>query len=564
MTALVATIVVVSSTLLVGVWGVRHARTTSTFLVANRSVHPVMNAFAVCGEYLSAGSYLGLAGLVVIFGVDILWLPVGWTAGYVFLLLFVAAPLRRFGAYTIPEFAEGRLGSRRLRVVSACFVLVISVMYLLPQMKGAGVVLQQLVGAPYWVGVFLIGTVVAIGLSTGGMRSITFIQAFQFVLIAVGVVVPLALLGWGSDEALVPTATDQPPAFDQATQVTYPRDVVLSLDQPTTVIVVDASGTGEALEIGPGRFEVTGGTELRWSAGTPVPHVSDLEPTAEDEWAVPFLGSDLAGGHPLYFAFSALVASALGTMGLPHVLVRFYTNPDGNTARRTTVWVLALLGPYYSLIPLYSLFARQATPEVLSTGDTEVVSLVVTDTLLSGGFGEAATAVIAAGAVAAMLSTSAGLLISVAGALSHDFTTGGVPQFRRAAWAGAAVAMLLGLIAQPFDISIMVSWAFAVAASSFCPLLILGIWWSGLTERGALAAMLVGGSSATLAILWAMVSGPQSGWAEALTSAPAAWSVPLAVGVAVIVSRLDPMKVDDVHQTMAVMHLPDHRLAVEG
>ena len=416
-------------------------------------------------------------------------------------------------------------------------------------------VLQALIGVPYWVGVVLIGTVVAIGLSTGGMRSITFIQAFQFFLIALGVVVPLVLIWLGADLPARPGTGL--PVFQTATVVSYPDTVDVGVPETTRATISLADGETERLDLDTGRHRIAAGSVITWPAGTPVPHIADIAPVDEAEWAVPFSGSDLAGGHPLYFAYSALIASVLGTMGLPHVLVRFFTNADGATARRTTVWILALLGPYYTLIAVYGLLARRVTPGVLSSGTTDVVSVVLIQELLDGAAGEIATAVLAAGAVAAMLSTSAGLLIAVAGALSHDLTTGGIPQFRRAAWAGSVVAMAFGLLAQPFDISIMVSWAFAVAASSFCPLLVLGIWWPGLTERGALAAMVVGGSSATGAIIWSMVVGPRGGWGEALTAAPAAWSVPLAVLLAVTVSSVDPDKVPDVGQTMAVMHLPD-------
>src|SRR5882757_10052108 len=139
----------------------RVARTTSDFFVASRSVRPMWNASAISGEYLSAASFLGVAGLVMKYGVDMLWYPVGFAAGYLVLLLLVAAPLRRFGAYTIPDFAVGRLGSRGLRQAATVLVLVIGWFYLLPQMKGAGITLQWVLGTPYWVGAATLGVVVS-------------------------------------------------------------------------------------------------------------------------------------------------------------------------------------------------------------------------------------------------------------------------------------------------------------------------------------------------------------------------------------------------------------------
>ena len=114
---LIAVILVSLLTLLVGTWGMRVSRTTSDFLVASRTVRPTLNAFAVSGEYLSAASFLGIAGLLLAYGADMLWYPVGWTAGYLLLLVLVAAPLRRSGAYTLPDFAEARLESRTVRSI---------------------------------------------------------------------------------------------------------------------------------------------------------------------------------------------------------------------------------------------------------------------------------------------------------------------------------------------------------------------------------------------------------------------------------------------------------------
>lgn len=136
--ALIAVAAVGLTTVVAGGFGVRFSRTTSDFLVASRAVGPRWNAAAISGEYLSAASFLGVAGLVLRDGADALWYPIGFTAGYLALLLFVAAPLRRSGAYTLPDFAEARLRSRQLRQVSTVFVVIIGWLYLMPQFQGAG------------------------------------------------------------------------------------------------------------------------------------------------------------------------------------------------------------------------------------------------------------------------------------------------------------------------------------------------------------------------------------------------------------------------------------------
>src|SRR4051794_22892097 len=195
--SLIAITLLVVVTGVVGANGVRFARTTSDFLVASRSVRPGWNAAAISGEYLSAASFLGVAGLIAVYGPDALWYPVGFTAGYLALQLFVAAPLRRSGAYTVPDFAQIRWGSKRLRGLATALVLAIAWLYLVPQLHGAGLVLREVTGLPGWVGIAVVAVVVTLNVVAGGMRSITLVQALQYwfklMAIAVPVLVVLAV-----------------------------------------------------------------------------------------------------------------------------------------------------------------------------------------------------------------------------------------------------------------------------------------------------------------------------------------------------------------------------------
>src|SRR6478735_6428038 len=140
----------IAATVAIGTVATRRARTAGDFFVAGRGVGVLMNASAISGEYLSAASFMGIAGLVMKNGYDALWYPVGYAAGYLFLLLFIAGPLRRFGAYTIPDFAEGRFNSPGFRKIAVIFVLCIGFFYTMPQMKGAGVAMNAILGWPYW------------------------------------------------------------------------------------------------------------------------------------------------------------------------------------------------------------------------------------------------------------------------------------------------------------------------------------------------------------------------------------------------------------------------------
>src|SRR5690348_8505007 len=178
----------------VGVFARRFARTTSDLLVAARAVPPPANAAAIGGEYLSAASFLGVAGLVMKFGYDVLWYPVGYAAGYLVLLVFIAGPLRRFGAYTIPDFAEGRFNSPWFRRLAVGIVIVVGLFYTLPQMKAAGITLASAAGVPYAAGVGVTAAVVVTIVVAGGMRGVTMVQAMQFTVKLFAITVPMFAL----------------------------------------------------------------------------------------------------------------------------------------------------------------------------------------------------------------------------------------------------------------------------------------------------------------------------------------------------------------------------------
>ncbi len=470
MPGLVAVVLVSVVTLAIGTWGLRFSRTTSDFFVASRTVRPRLNASAIGGEYLSAASFLGIAGLLLVGGSEMLWYPVGWTAGYLVLLVLVAAPLRRSGAYTLPDFAEARLGSRTVRAACSLLVVGIGWLYLIPQFEGSGLTLHAAIGAPEWTGPLVVGAVVLANVTSGGMRSITFVQAFQYWLKLTALLVPAAVL--------------------------------------------------LAVWFGDGR---PGGV---------------LGETG-DGWSVPVAD----GGAGLYTTYSLIIALFLGTMGLPHVVVRFYTNPDGRAARRTTVVVLGLLGVFYLLPPLYAALGRVYGEQIVAEGRSDVLVLELPRAVLGGVGGDVLTGLVTAGAFAAFLSTSSGLAIAVSGVLTQDVTSrlvgerrGGVAAFRLAAVVAVVIPVLVALAVRNVGVAQSVGLAFAVAASTFCPLLVLGIWWRRLTDAGALAGLAVGGLGSGGAAVLTMAGYDPGGWPGALLGSPAAWSVPSAVAAMVLVS----------------------------
>jgi cation/acetate symporter len=224
---------------------------------------------------------------------------------------------------------------------------------------------------------------------------------------------------------------------------------------------------------------------------------------ANGKWLNPFGPLTSKYGYPVLYTFSLIVALVCGTAGLPHILVRFYTNPNGKAARRTTFWVMVLLGGFYVFTPIWGTLGRVAMPELYANYSTDVVVLKLPSMLSSKYAAELLSAIVAAGAFAAFMSTFSGLLVSMSGAFARDIygkilrpnSTDDQQRraFQMAAVGVGVVSMGLGLLVETFDIATMVGWAFAIGAASYFPLLLLGSWWKGLTAKGAMVGMLLGG-----------------------------------------------------------------------
>ncbi|RKT84298.1 Sodium:solute symporter family protein [Saccharopolyspora antimicrobica] len=550
--SLVGVALIVAATFAIGIWGSRSARTTTDFTAARREVREEHNAAAISGEYLSAASFLGVAGLVLKDGVDALWYPIGFAAGYLALMLFVAAPMRRSGAFTLPDFAEARLDSLRLRSLCTALVVLIGWLYLVPQLQAAGMTLAAIVGFPYWAGILVVAVIVLGTVATGVLRAVTLVQAFQYWVKLFAITVPafalfIVFLGGAQRQAL---DAPLPPVFPIDTAVRIDTDVRLTVREP--VWLADQDGT---LYLQPGEHTLRAGSELRFPAGAPVPVVSDAEPD-NATWLRP----ERDGAIGLLETYSVLVATFLGTMGLPHVLARFYTNPSGTAVRRTTLYVVAMLGAFYLFPTIFGLLSRMYAPQLLVTGETDAAVLLLPNEMLGTGWaGGLLASITAAGAFAAFLSTSSGLVVSLAGVLSsRDVLRGRSLDFRLLAVLACLVPAVLALLADSHDIARSVGLAFAMAASTFCPVLVLGIWWRGLTAAGAASGMVVGGSLVLIAALLAYFVGRVETWWATLIGQPALITVPVAFAVTVVVSRATRARVPaGVGRVMLRLHAPD-------
>ncbi|SFB43071.1 cation/acetate symporter [Amycolatopsis marina] len=490
---------------------------TLEFYLAGRRVGVVTNACAICGDYFSAASFLGVAAAVYVSGLDGVWYATGFAAGFVPVLLFVAAPLRRFGEFSIPDFLGRRLGSERVRLVAVTVVQLVILSYLVPQAVGSGLTWELLVGegvaglSPYATGVVVSTVAIAALVVVGGMRGTTWTQAVQFLLL-------LAVFIWLAIVVL-------------RSGFSYP-DAVGRLTEEPLANPVEVDGTWQLEE-----------EENRLASGEPA-----------------YFGH--AGGRygPLG-QITLIVTLVLGTAGLPHVMNRYFTSPTGTAARMTTVWVLGFAGVFYALAVLLGTAARSLVSQAVS-GRPWLAELTVDGVLrvpehaplvlgrIYGG--DAGLAVVAIGALVAVLSTIAGLLLASAASWGHDVyerhINPGATQ-RQAVWAGRAAVVVvaalsagLALLLRPYSltalfpsvVATMVTWAFALAGSALAPVFFLAIWWRRTTAPGAVSGMAVGALTAILLVALAPSVG-ERGIGEVLL-APTIVAAPLATLATVIVS----------------------------
>lgn len=555
-------LVTVVVTIWMGFRSAKSSKTASDFFVAGRSVSVGWNASAISGEYLSAASFMGIAGMVMSSGYDALWYPVCYACGYLFLLLFIAGPLRRFGAYTIPDFAEGRYDSPLFRKIAVCFVLFIGFFYTMPQMKGAGTTLAYIFpGMPYWGGVLLVGAVITLNVTLGGMKGITLVQAVQYWIkmfaISVPVFVLMAVFGSYGGHLKATAAPGEPAAVVQTAEV----------------------ARKPLVEKAP--------ADTAW--------VSPFGPLTTKAAKAAGLTAEQTKPYTLLYTYSLIMALVCGTAGLPHILVRFYTNPDGAAAKRTTMWVMILIGVFYVFPPVFGVIGRNLMPELYSGVGAKGTDKIVLElpTLLRekyGVLGSILSGITCAGAFAAFMSTFSGLLVSMTGALAHDVygrmikpTATAEERMRMFKWCAilvGAISVVLGAFVENLEIAFMVGQAFAIAAASYFPLLFMSVWWRGMTMKGAATGMLIGGLSALCAAALTNVStlaldkGPMgkvfSGFAplntywshhpllRTLCDQPAIWAVPLALILMFVVSKATAADVPgDVRMKMLVLHAPE-------
>ncbi|WP_134704065.1 cation acetate symporter [Ammoniphilus sp. YIM 78166] len=520
-TAVFMVFMLVAVTIGISIYTRKFNSNTANFYLAGRKVGMLTNSTAICGDYFSAASFLGVAAAVYASGVDGMWYAIGFGAAFVPVVLFIASPLRKFGEYTIPDFLFARFGKSHVaRIIGVILVQLICIFYLAPQMVGAGNTWNVLVGlgffglTPYQTGVLAVVAVMIFYVAVGGMKGTTWNQMIQFWVLftAMFLVFILVLVNGVGNYAQERSVLTNP------TSMTVEK-LMAGEEGKRAYDKAKATMSPEAFAK----------VEEKVQAGDPsatvaivLPQTNKLHPDREMTFQEP--------GHRYDWLnqFSMVLALVLGTMGLPHIMNRYYTNPSGKVARLTTLWVLGFISFFYVMSSVVGWGGRSIISQRVAE-DPSIQALTVDGLLTKSDqimpilgkllFGEFGLGWVAAGAFAAMFSTVGGLLIASAASWGHDiyekYVNPNAPDWKKvlvgkvAVVAMGLVSLLVGFAipalgldkAYPSLIAMMVTWAFAVSGGAFVPMLIMSIWWKKTTRNAAIAGMFVGGFGSMAFIL---------------------------------------------------------------
>lgn len=606
----------------------RRTKTAKGYYAAGGTVHWAVNGIAFAGDYLSAASFLGICGMIAVFGYDGFLYSIGYLAGWIVALFVVAEPMKRLGKYTFADALDAKFDSKGIQLAAALSTLVISVCYLIPQMVGAGVLITPLLGLPHIWGVIIVGTIVTIIVASAGMASTTYVQFLKgglLIVFSLALVISVLARGLSTTPGPGGPGTHRPlqsiPYTLQADGSLVIQDAAYSVhpgwkgseyEQKGFVKLTqngaesvwsmnDESGMLEEamfmtqLESGgklyngaprsEGKFFAVGQMNTIIHEGRQVKETGPLDPlsflsTIRDSTIVlwpseklmdgankvtvyyqkPTLGKDIlkpgvkfkVGGtfaENLNF-ISLMLALFCGTAALPHILIRYYTVPSPACARKSTIVAIAAIGFFYVLTLFMGLGAM--TSGVLDLTDNNMSA-----PLLARSFGVFLFAIISAIAFATVLGTVSGLIVAASGAVAHDLMDrfmglkmsdrAKVLSGKFAAIGIGIIAMFLGIKYQGMNVSYLVGWAFAVAASANLPAIIMLLFWKKTTAQGITASIIVGMVSALGLILlsaemYRELYGLPPESAPVSIDNPAIFSIPLAFITLVVVSLLTQPK----------------------
>jgi cation/acetate symporter len=447
----------VALTLVITYFSARKATGSAAYFAAGRSIKGWQNGLAVAGDYMSAASFLGISGMICLKGYDGFMYSVGFLVAYLTVLFIVAEPLRNAGKYTMADLLAYRLKQRPVRAMASLSTLTVSTFYMIAQMVGAGGIIEQLIGVPFAPAVIGVGLLMLVYVVFGGMLATTWVQIIKAILLMGG-------------------------AFALSWLVLQKHDFSL--------------GTF---------FEHVSKADFAGSK----PPVNLLDPGMK-------FGATAANPWGAWDFISLALGLVLGTAGLPHILVRFYTVPDAKTARSSVVWATAIIGVFYIMTTFFGFGA--ATLLNISDIPLDAKGLpngnMVAPVLAKILGGELFFAFISAVAFATILAVVAGLTMSASTSFAHDFYSNvihhgkenrpgqEVQVARITAFVVGAVSIALAIkLGSSINAAMLVGLAFAVAASANLPVIIFSIFWKRFNTTGAVSGLGIGLLSSIVLIL---------------------------------------------------------------
>ena len=532
----------------------------SEYYVAGRSVPAVFNGMATGSDWMSAASFIGMAGTIFGLGYDGLAYIMGWTGGYVLLAVFLGPYLRKFGQYTIPDFLGARFGGHAARSIGIIAAITASFTYLIAQVTGVGIIMGRFLGLDFKVGVFVGLAGILVCSMLGGMKAVTWTQVAQYIILIIAYLIPPVVMSYKVTGVPIPEIM-----YGQVLQKIDAKEKAINLDPVETEVraLWQKSADGLAADIKglPGSLDAKKSALQEKLAALPadapaadkdkitkaIAALPKDAAAAKEAWTTaqkaqagvgkakpikpylqPFARLDMKNMLALTFCLM------VGTAGLPHILMRYYTVPSVKDARMSVGWSLFFIFLLYFTAPSVAAFARDA---VLNTviglpiaqlpawmanwGKVGLVSFkdINADGILQfyeltigadaivlampeiAGLPYVISGLVAAGGLAAALSTADGLLLTISNALSHDLYYKMIDQnasvTKRLALSRTllVVVALISAYVATFKLTIiveLVAWAFSIAAASFFPALVMGIWDKRSNKAGALAGMWIG------------------------------------------------------------------------
>ena len=544
------------------------ARTSNVaeYYVAGRRIPAVFNGMASGADWMSAASFLGLAGTLYLSGYQGLAYVMGWTGGFVLVALLLAPYLRRFGQYTIPDFLGARYGGNIARLVGVAAAVLASFVYVVAQIYGVGLITSRFVGLQFEIGVFVGLAGILVCSFLGGMRAVTWTQAAQYLVLVVAYIVPVAMLSYKTTGVPIPQIM-----YGQVMQkievlenriASDPADIEVRRQYRERAEAYSAKIAGLPQSLSEERHRLAGQIDALKNDNESMRDVFALErqrrelprtpDAARNYWsslaqqaasrgselvhhAEPYPGRTEAERNTSRTNFIALVfCLMIGTAALPHMLMRYYTTPSVREARSSVFWSLLFILALYLTAPAYAVFAKfeiysslvgsaitqlpgwigawgkiglVSIEDINGDGILQLAELVLNPDVIVlatpeiAGLPYVISGLVAAGALAAALSTADGLLLTITGALSHDVYYKILRPNASTHWrlvVSKALLLVVAVLAaafasqKPATILFMVAWAFSLAGAAFFPALVLGIFWKRANKPGAISGMVIG------------------------------------------------------------------------